>query len=424
MNIPPELAAFISSSPDDLLKQWSNYENSVIDYCSYYIYCDNINHILSSHVIDTYESVKSYIDDKIKDYLWHKHKFNLQIIVPSNDSSSSGSSNDKSPIYFHGLVKYGDNIEDEWYIVYILIETSKKFPGLSIKVVDADGEFILIEAADYLPKWIGPENSENRVWIRNGLINIISPEDVGSSNHSGIKISQAITALQRSNTKLSTCADDRVQSCIRNRTINVYPGKAKASEFTTICYLPTNVASLLQTHPDLITIAVESFCSSDKNNAKYVASMSLFERDLKLDEMVIVPIRFTRGLYALMTFKEFHPPKKFHKVMYSINSSNPPDSETLRLVKKAFDIGTRLTVGLEIAYQKSRVESISNKSNITTRYNANDFMKAIKSSNRMQVPDDPNAVNRLKEKYSNGHIIMSKKNDYNKVCQLFDEGIN
>jgi hypothetical protein len=266
MNIPPELAAFISSSPDDLLKQWSNYENSVIDYCSYYIYCDNINHILSSHVIDTYESVKSYIDDKIKDYLWHKHKFNLQIIVPSNDSSSSnGSSGNKSPIYFHGLVKYGDNIEDEWYIVYILIETSKKFPGLSIKVVDADGEFILIEAADYLPKWIGPENSENRVWIRNGLINIISPEDVGSSNHSGIKISQAITALQRSNTKLSTCADDRVQSCIRNRTVNVYPGKAKASEFTTICYLPTNVASLLQTHPDLITIAVESFCSSDKN---------------------------------------------------------------------------------------------------------------------------------------------------------------
>lgn len=28
---------------------------------------------------------------------------------------------------------------------------------------DNDGEFLLIEAADYLPKWLNPETSENRV---------------------------------------------------------------------------------------------------------------------------------------------------------------------------------------------------------------------------------------------------------------------
>ena len=31
------------------------------------------------------------------------------------------------------------------------------------RVEDNDGEFLLIEAADYLPKWLSPETSENRV---------------------------------------------------------------------------------------------------------------------------------------------------------------------------------------------------------------------------------------------------------------------
>lgn len=31
------------------------------------------------------------------------------------------------------------------------------------RVEDNDGEFILIEAADFLPKWLKPENSCNRV---------------------------------------------------------------------------------------------------------------------------------------------------------------------------------------------------------------------------------------------------------------------
>lgn len=418
MNIPPELAAFISSNPDDILKQWSSYENgSYLDYCSYYIYCDEIDNILSRNVIDIYENIKSFISDKIKGYIWHKDKFNLQIIIPSNDNNGK-----ESPIYLHGLVKYGDNIEDEWYIVFLLIEISKRFANLSIKVVDAEGEFLLIEAADYLPKWIGPENSENRVWIRNGMLHIISPEDVGSSMHSGIKISQAIDALQRSDTILSTCADAKIQKCIKNRTVDVYPRKAKASEFNTICYVPINVASLLHSHPELLNIAVESFCSSDKSNTKHTAAMSLFERDLKLDEMITVSIRFTRALYAQMTFKEFHPPKKFHKVMNTINASCS-DSETLRLVKQSFDIGTRLTVGLEIAYQKSRVESVKNKS-YNERSNVEYFINAMKKSNRLHVDVDPSFVNSLKTKFFDGNIIMSKKNDYNKASQLLNEGID
>ena len=60
---------------------------------------------------------------------WHKEKFNLQIIIPSSDNNSNGM---QSPIYFHGTVKYGDNIDDEWYITFLLLEISKKFINTNI----------------------------------------------------------------------------------------------------------------------------------------------------------------------------------------------------------------------------------------------------------------------------------------------------
>ncbi len=47
--------------------------------------------------------------------------------------------------------------------MYLLRELSRKFPDLWIKTVDADGEFLLIEAANVLPSWLNPENADNRV---------------------------------------------------------------------------------------------------------------------------------------------------------------------------------------------------------------------------------------------------------------------
>lgn len=52
---------------------------------------------------------------------------------------------------------------DEWLIVYLLRELSNKFLDAWIRVYDTDGEFLLIEAANTLPKWLNPEVAENRV---------------------------------------------------------------------------------------------------------------------------------------------------------------------------------------------------------------------------------------------------------------------
>ena len=76
--------------------------------------------------------------------------------------------------FLRGRTNYGDSVEDEWLVVYILRELSKQHVDVWIKIVDTDGEFLLIEAANALPRWLNPEIADNRV---------------SSSNETGVQVS-------------------------------------------------------------------------------------------------------------------------------------------------------------------------------------------------------------------------------------------
>ena len=65
------------------------------------------------------------------------------------------------------------NIEDEWLIVNICFELTKRIRGLVISIQDEDGQFLLIEAAEYIPTWLRPENSDNRIFIYGGEVHIV-----------------------------------------------------------------------------------------------------------------------------------------------------------------------------------------------------------------------------------------------------------
>ncbi|KAL9847308.1 protein ecdysoneless homolog isoform 3-T3 [Geothlypis trichas] len=81
------------------------------------------------------------------------------------------------PAHLGGTTVFGDNVEDEWFIVYVLREITREFPGLAARIDDNDGEFLLIEAADFLPKWLNPETSENRQKIHDtlSLLMVLAP---------------------------------------------------------------------------------------------------------------------------------------------------------------------------------------------------------------------------------------------------------
>lgn len=96
-----------------------------------------------------------------KPYIWQRDAFSL------SPASSSSSSSSESNAVLWGATSFGESVEDEWFIVYILREISIRFPDTAIKVEDNDGQFLLIEAAEALPSWINPDNAENRVRLWN-----------------------------------------------------------------------------------------------------------------------------------------------------------------------------------------------------------------------------------------------------------------
>lgn len=65
--------------------------------------------------------------------------------------------------HFISITCFGDNIEDEWFIVHLIYELTRLYDDLIVHVEDSDGYFVLIEAANYLPHWLNPDNADNRV---------------------------------------------------------------------------------------------------------------------------------------------------------------------------------------------------------------------------------------------------------------------
>ena len=49
----------------------------------------------------------------------------------------------------------------------------RSIPGLAARIWDNDGEFLLIEAALHLPKWLKPEVASNRVWLHQGSVHLL-----------------------------------------------------------------------------------------------------------------------------------------------------------------------------------------------------------------------------------------------------------
>lgn len=118
-----------------------------------------------------------------------------------------------------GCTKFGDSVDDEWLIVGLLQHLTSCIPSLAVKVWDNDGEFLLIECAKHIPSWLKPENSSNRVWLRQGKIHLISNNELESS----ITTQAALDEFQKAET--DTEAGSRMQEALLQRTKG-YPDQA------------------------------------------------------------------------------------------------------------------------------------------------------------------------------------------------------
>lgn len=106
-----------------------------------------------------------------------RYKTHLANKVDQNDLDKMNLEVSKKFCGLSGRHKFDQDIEDEWFIVFILYELSKFDEDVVIRVADEYGDLLLIEAADHLPRWLESKRSRNRTFIHKGALHII-PEQI------------------------------------------------------------------------------------------------------------------------------------------------------------------------------------------------------------------------------------------------------
>ncbi|XP_047616671.1 protein ecdysoneless homolog isoform X2 [Phacochoerus africanus] len=187
-------------------------------------------------------------------YIWQNQPFNLKY-KPGKGGV---------PAHMFGMTKFGDNIEDEWFIVYIVKQITKEFPELVARIEDNDGEFLLIEAADFLPKWLDPDNSANRVFFHHGELCIIPapkhPGEISWLPTAPPTMLQALNIISTHPEKI--LASESIRAAV-NKRIKGYPEKIKASLHQAHCFLPAGIVAVLKQRPRLVAAGVQAFYLRD-----------------------------------------------------------------------------------------------------------------------------------------------------------------
>ncbi|KAJ4551483.1 hypothetical protein HRR88_003288 [Exophiala dermatitidis] len=264
----------------------------------------------------------------LKDYIWQRQGFSLEI------NKEDGLS------FLRGRTEYGDSVEDEWVIVWLLRELTRKFPDLWVKVTETDGEFLLIEASGTLPSWLEPDVAENRVWINNGQLKIIKPASGSRSSkrtEEKLSLQQAREILLHEPKRImhSTTMEEEAFFRLRN-----YPAQIEENMHHALVTVPRKVAYLLHQKPAYIAPAVEAFYLRDP-----IALKPLQKKENKgnmifpPEDFVTVSVKFPRVAYAQVKSQDFPPPAVYADSM-------PSKTDSKAYVRA--ETGMKVTCGLEM----------------------------------------------------------------------------
>ncbi|XP_062467541.1 protein ecdysoneless homolog [Pezoporus occidentalis] len=291
-------------------------------------------------------------------YIWQRQPFRLRYVPPRGEI----------PAHLGGTTLFGDNVEDEWFIVYLVREITREFPGLAARIDDNDGEFLLIEAADFLPKWLNPENSDNRVFFYKGELHIIplseSQEKEYNPSADNLTISQALTLL--SNHSEEFLAAEPIRTAVYKR-ISGYPEKIQASFHQAHCYLPAGIVAVLRQRPSLVAAAVQAFYLRDPVDLRACRPFKTF----RPEERVMTIVTFTKCLYAQLVQQKFAPDRRSG---YTLPLPSHPQF-------KAYELGMKLAHGFEILCSKCNKVSPDSKRNVLSGPLWERFLSSLKEKN-------------------------------------------
>lgn len=224
-------------------------------------------------------------------YIWQRDGFQLSL------SSTS-------PAHLHGRVDFGDSLADEWVVVYLLRELSKQFPEVWISAHDTDGEFLLIEAAAALPKWLNPETADFRVWLNAGQLKII-PLSTSTSSSQNLTLPAALSMLSQPDTALLT--DPAINAAAFSR-IASHPAAISSTLHHSRITIPRPLAFLLHRSPAYIAPAIEAFYLRDPISLAPLNSKDLATLRFPPDDLIDMVATFPKVGFAQLRSQIFAPP--------------------------------------------------------------------------------------------------------------------
>ncbi|XP_004383294.1 protein ecdysoneless homolog [Trichechus manatus latirostris] len=330
-----------------------------VEYCLFLIPNEPRNPEKHKEILLKYiERIMTHFAPILVPYIWQNQPFNLKYKPEKGDV----------PAHMFGMTKFGDNIEDEWFIVYVMKQITEEFPELVARIEDNDGEFLLIEAADFLPKWLDPDNSTNRVFFHHGELCIIpaprKPRAISWLPTTTPTIPQALNIISTHPEKI--LASESIRAAV-NRRIREYPEKIQASLHRAHCFLPAGIAVVLKQRPRLVAAAVQAFYLRDPFDLRACRVFKTFLPDTR----IMTSVTFTKCLYAQLAQQRFVPDRR------SGYQLPPPSHPQYR----AHELGMKLAHGFEILCSKSSPHfSDSKKSLVTTSPLWPGFLDSLKKN--------------------------------------------
>jgi hypothetical protein len=269
----------------------------------------------------------------LEGYIWQRDRFALHASArrraPWQRAAGAGGA---LPPHLWGSLGFGDNVEDEWFVVWLLLELTRAFP-VTARAWDNDGEFVLIEAAYALPRWLKPETAANRVWLHAGALHVVPlPRVAGDAALPAAPTAAQALALVRGGAVDTLAPGARVAAGLAGRLAG-YPARARALMHRAAAVLPARVAHLLAREPQLAAAAVEAFHCRDPGDVRAAARMAA----VPPADPVPASVALSRCLYAQVALQQYRPPKGWPPL--------PPPSDP---AAAAAELGLKLTAGFEM----------------------------------------------------------------------------
>ncbi|KAK9836917.1 hypothetical protein WJX74_011048 [Apatococcus lobatus] len=250
-------------------------------------------------------------------YIWQREAFSLRVSSETREQAGAYAC-------LFGSLSFGENSEDEWFLVWLLQQITSRIRGAAARIRDEDGEFLLIEAAHALPRWLQPDTSLERVWLHQGVLHVIPKQHEVAGN-----VLKALRLVTDPHAR--TEAAEPIQQAVAKKLAR-YPERARKNMHRARCRVPASIAHILRQDPQLVSPAVEAFYTRDTPGVKTAARMAHFPPQDWVDTIV----KFNRCLYAQLVQQQYEAPP--HVSMPEQYDAQFP----------AASLGIKLTAGFEI----------------------------------------------------------------------------